>query len=200
MNQFKKILIVAGISLAASTASNAATITVDMVSGGDINSTRMTTLGDSISVDVLIGNVVDLAGFEFKLFFDSSVLHATSVMSGSIFGFDTFSVDNTSGASSISFAEASLAPSGLNFMAPALLATITFDVIGSGFSAVSLADTLLSDSFASAINDVSTVDGELTARVDVPPSVPEPSILALFSMAGLALFGIKRHRNNTAHR
>jgi hypothetical protein len=166
-----------GLTLLVSSVSQAAIISVD--------SPVAATVGDSFAVDVLIEDVNDLAGFQFSLGFDSNVLSAATVTSGNIFGFDTFLIDSTISAGAVSFSEVTFALSGLDIIGSSLLATINFDAIASGMSALSLSDVILSDSLSTSIVPVFINEANIT--VNSPVNVPAPASL-LMLLAGLSIF------------
>jgi hypothetical protein len=162
---------------------HAATISVDMIPGGLVDSARIQAPGDSLSVDVLIGPVPDLAGFQFELLFDPSILSASLIVSGGLFGGDTFLIDDTILPGSISFAETTLAPAGVNVGARAVLASIQFNVLTEGTTILDLRNPVLADSLAEPIDVGAVVDGELIARSPLQ-TVPEPATVWLLVLGG----------------
>jgi hypothetical protein len=170
----------------------AASLSVDMVPGPGIDSSRIVSLGSAFDVDILINDVTDFAGFEFDLGFDPLILAASSIDSGNIFGADTFPLSGLINADSISFAETTLAlPPGLDISVPTLLATIHFNAIGSGTSNLDLRNTILSDSAGEPITPITENDGQLTAQAPVT-TAPEPSSVLLLCLGLLSLISIKR--------
>lgn len=168
-----------------------ALISVDMVPGGSIDSSLSLPSGSTFDVDIVINDALDLAGFEFVLGFDSSVLSATSISSGDIFGLDTFLIDDTINANSVSFSETTFA-FGLDINTPTVLATISFDAPVVGASDLSLNNVLLSDSFAFGITPVTIADGDIT--VTGTSTVPEPSVLLLLFSGLIGGGGISRKK------
>ncbi|MCP5150156.1 MAG: hypothetical protein H6983_10630 [Ectothiorhodospiraceae bacterium] len=175
-------------------AAQAATIAVDMVPGGAVQASRTLAPGDSFSLDIVVSDVADLAGFELALDFDPAILGATSLTSGLVFGpLDTFPLVASIGVGTLAFAEVSLAPLGLDLVGPTVLATVSFDVLAAGTTALDLHDVLLSDSLAGAIGPVVEADGQLTAERPAS-TVDEPLPLALLAGGGLlGLVGRRRH-------
>lgn len=184
----------------------AASISVDMVPGGVINGSLtipFTPPPPDPTFDILINDVADLAGFQFNLGFDPSILNISSIDSGNIFGADTAvflsisDFNNITG--SISFSETSLALSGLNIpslnmLGPAILATIHFQAIGIGTSSLDLNNTVLSDS-ASPPNEITPVtenDGQVTFQAPPVIQAPEPSLVLLSGLGLLSLISIQR--------
>ncbi|PID43128.1 MAG: hypothetical protein CSB48_07085 [Proteobacteria bacterium] len=173
---------------------NAAAISVDMVPGGTINNSLSLTEGTSFDVDILIDDATDLAGFEFDLNFDSAVLSANSVTSGDIFGLDTFLIDDTISAGSVSFSEMTFALSGLDVTTPTVLATISFDTLAAGTSLLNLTDVVLSDSLAYSILPVTNSGGVLTVTGGGSNSVPEPATLFLLFGGLIGIVGLGRKK------
>lgn len=167
---------------------HAATLSVDMVPGANVDGSLTTTTGSTFDVNILVNDVQDLAGFQFELGFDSAILQAASIVSGNLFGADTFSIDSTTNAGSISFSEISLAMAGNDVSTATLLATITFKAVGVGVSGLNLLNTLLSDSNGADISPVSLTHGELTSVA----AVPLPAAIWLFCPAIFGLFSIAR--------
>ena len=173
-------LIPLALLLLAATPSQAVTVSVDAIPGlpGIENSVDVTS-GSSFEIDVLIQDVTDLAGFQFDLTFDPAILAATAITSGDIFGMDGFLITSTIGAGTLSFAEVSVGL-GLDIGAtPDPLATIAFDALAAGTSALTLGNLVLSDSFAMDITPVIVVDGQAMVT-----AAPLPGTLALL-LAGL---------------
>ena len=174
------------------TAAQATIVAVDMVPGGAVDAALMKVPGDTFDVDVLIGDVLGLGGFQFDLGFDSSVLMATSITDGGLFGADSIGSISSILLDSISFADATLDLNGLDIPLSSLLATIHFKVVGEGVSALFLSNVLLADPIGDPI-DTATSDGELTSALPLPPpvGVVEPATLALLG-AGLAALLLRR--------
>ena len=150
----------------------AATLTIDMVPGGGVDASRTQAPGDSFTVDVLVDGALDLAGFQFDVVFDPAILSATSITSGNLFGLDTFPVASTISNGSLSFAETTLAPAGIDVSASAVLASIQFMVLAEGTSGLDLVDFELVDSAVPTglINVSSAAGGQLLAQRS--PGVP----------------------------
>lgn len=164
--------------------SYAATLSVDMISGGSIDDSLSSNLGDSIDLNIILNDALDLSGFEFDLEFDNSIISATSIVSGDVFGLDTFSLENQINSNSIGFSETTLAFVGLDILSPIVLATISFNVVGVGLDSLNLKNVILSDSFGLEIGSVSLNNASLTVSTS---SVPEPNVFWLFS-TGLVVF------------
>jgi len=182
------------ISLNSSSALSAS-ISVDMISGGTIDNSLSLSSGSTFDVDIVINDVIDIAGFEFILGFDSTVLSATSITSGDIFGLDTFLIDDTINANSVSFSETTFAFFGLDINTQTVLATISFDAIAAGTSDLLLSNIFLSDSFAFEITPVTIADANIT--IPGTSTIPEPSVLWLlfFGLIGGIAINRKQHSN-----
>ncbi|MEF7615509.1 cohesin domain-containing protein, partial [Aquincola sp. MAHUQ-54] len=105
-------------------------------------------VGSTVTVDVRIDNVLDLYGFQFTLGFDSSVLRANTVGAGSFLstGGSTFfgpgSIDNDAG--SVAFIFDTLLDDVPGVNGGGTLASISFDVLRAGSSALNFSDVMLS--------------------------------------------------------
>jgi hypothetical protein len=170
----------------ATVTAQAAIISVDTVPGGPVDAMATVDQGDSFDLDIVIEDVMDLAGFQFDLGFDGAVLTATAITSGGVFDPFTFNVAETIGANSISFAEISLL-GGVDFVGPTVLATISFDAVAAGTSALVFSNVLLSDSGAGSITPVTENDGEIA----VTGAAPLPGTLLLM-VTGLGMMGRRR--------
>ena len=153
--------------------------------------------GTSFNAQVFLNDIMDLGGFEFILNFDSSVLTATGITSGDIFGVDTFEVDNTLGAGTASFSEITTALSGVNVTIDTLIATISFDVAAgatAGAASLTLSNVLLSDSAADPIPLNTTNNASVDITGSPSGTAPIPSSLWLLG-AGLVLVARRRQQN-----
>jgi len=163
--------------------SQAAQLSVDMISGGSIDSTLSTEFGESLSIDIIINDATDLAGFEFDL--AGFNLSPTAITSGNIFGVDTFSLESQV-THSIGFSETSLDFTGIDINTPTVLATVSFDVVNSGVGSLDLSNVILSDSLGREITPVSLNNGNISA-------VPVPSAMLLMA-TGLSMVGLRKRR------
>ena len=145
----------------------------------------------SFAVDIVIAGVdstAPLNGFEFDLSFDPSILTATSVADGGFLLPPVFVVQSIIGAMIVEFAEVSLLPAGAS--GAGVLATIMFDAIDPGTSALDLNNVLLTAPFGLEIPTESVNDGSVT--VQGATAVPEPGTLLLFGSGLLLLIGRRR--------
>jgi hypothetical protein len=176
-----------GLNLLVSFNSNAALLMIDTVPGGAVESSVLLAPGDSFNLDILINDVFDLAGFQFELMFDSSILTATSITSGDLFGLDTFLIDDSISAGLVSFAEVSLALFGQDINANTKVASISFDVIGAGVTPLNFMNVVLSDSFGDEISAVQLSNAQLTSQV---VQVPDPNPVPAPASALLLILGL----------
>jgi hypothetical protein len=159
-------------------------------------------VGDSISVDVVASalGTDEIAGFDLDVLFDASILAPTSVVFGTGLGdpslFEALtSFGFTPGV--VDFAEISfLSESELDALQsePLVLATLGFDVIGSGLSALTFrldATNLVVDADGNTL-EVTTRAGSVGNAV-----VPEPSAALVFA-AGAALIAARVRRARAA--
>ncbi len=153
-------------------------------------STLNVTDGQTFSLDIDIVNITDLYAFQFDIGFDPTILAAVSVTEGSFLpsgGSTIFfpgTIDNvggtiTSNADALVGAISGVSGSGT-------LASIEFDAIGTGTSAIGLANVFLLDSNLNSIT-ASATNGEVT----VSAATPEPSSLALICFSLLPLAGLE---------
>ncbi len=164
----------------------AAQLSVDLIPGSNVDTTLSTS--GNFNIDIILNNATDLAGFEFDLEFDNTVLTATSITSGNVFGMDTFLIDDAISTGNVSFSETSLAIAGLNINKPTVIASLSFDAIFSGKSILSLTNVILSDSAGLEISAVNLTSGEVTV-------VPVPAAFWLFITGLMGMLGISTKSN-----
>ena len=129
-------------------------------------------IGDTFPINITVSNVTDLQGWQFRLYYKSAVLNATSYEEGPFLkseGVNTFFyvvnfTDNynaTHGLVFLACARYSLGGDITGVNGTGTLATITFKVVGGGGSTLHLENTLLTDS-ADPPNDIphTVIDGE----------------------------------------
>jgi hypothetical protein len=158
--------------------------------------------GDTVSLDLVISDLgTDLIGdFDLDIAFDTSALSFTGYSLGSglgdlgLFEADDFSLGDLGGGligltevSYLSVLDLGLAQPGASLT----LATLDFyvDTLALGSSTTVSVDTIyaIGDGVGDPLNDSALNDGVISN----PRAVPEPSVLALFSL-GLIGFGVFR--------
>jgi general secretion pathway protein D len=138
---------------------------------------------------VNVTGITDLYAFQFDISFNPAVLSANTVTDGATFSsigvfFSPGFIDNVGGT--ISFIGDSLSGPGPGISTDGTLATITFDTIGNGTSAIDLANVVLLDS---GLNNIAaSVSG---ASVTVG-SVPEPATFMLLVWGAATVLGLRR--------
>ncbi|HFE48938.1 MAG TPA: hypothetical protein ENJ21_06440 [Chromatiaceae bacterium] len=152
-------------------------------------------VGERFDVAVLVDDVADLAGFEFTLAYDPTLLEGVSATSGALFGADGFLLASGFDAGEASFAEVSLAPFGVDVATPSLLATFAFSALNVGVSPLRLDNVVLSDSLGTSIGPVTLLNAGVT--IAGTTSVPLPGSLLLLA-SGMAL--LRRHHRMPAIR
>jgi hypothetical protein len=151
--------------------------------------------GAGVSVDLNIsglglGAAPSLGVWELDIGFDAAVLNPLSVTFGGgldVLGFGSIQ-SVTSGVGTLNLFELSLdfaADLDLLQADAFTLATLNFDTIGLGTSALTLANVLLGDALGNALTATQIDGASVTVRQAAVP-LPEPGTLALFS-AGLVL-------------
>ncbi|MEQ1559131.1 MAG: cohesin domain-containing protein [Methyloglobulus sp.] len=152
--------------------------------------------GQSFSLDINIGGVSDLYGFQVDLQFSPSLFAVNSVSQGTLlpsggatlfFGGD---IDNTAGTVS-SIADSLTGPIA-GVTGDGLLATISFTALASGSSGIGTVNAIFLDSLG---NDI-VIDKINTADVTVTPSAvtPIPAAVWLFGSALVSLVGVSRRK------
>lgn len=163
----------------------AATLSVDAPSS--------VAVGDTFTVNVNIASITDLYGFQFDLSFDPTILAADSSIEGPFLpsGGATFfipgAIDNIGGA--VAFTADTLLTAISGVTGDGNLASFSFDAIGTGTSALTLANVFLVDSSNNPI-DVDLNSGSVT--VAGVSTVPEPSSALLLALVVAIALGKRR--------
>ena len=158
--------------------------------------------GDTLSANVTIANVIDLYAWQFYLYYQSSVLNATSVVEGNFLkatGVDTVYItreftDNYNATYGRMFVECTRWGNVKGVDGSGTLATVTFKAVGAGPSVLHLDTVKLIDSASPFGNLIpfTLVDNEVT----VVPEFPSLVILPLFMIATLvSLVAFRRRRS-----
>ena len=149
--------------------------------------TRTTSTGSVVTVDVNVSNVSDLYGYQFDLTFNPSILQAVSSSEGPFLatGGSTFFInglnDNLGGTVSATADTLLSAVNGVS--GSGALAVFTFNAIGNGTSAIGIQNETLLDSNFNILSDTTT-GGSVTVGSGV---VAAPEIDPSSAIAGLTL-------------
>ena len=107
-------------------------------------------VGDNFSVNITISNVVELHSWEFKLYYNSSMLNATSILEGPFLkqtGSTHFEIlnftDNYNASNGLIWAKCTLVDESSGASGNGTLAIIRFKTVWFGESSLNLAETLL---------------------------------------------------------
>jgi len=116
-------------------------------------SITVTSIGNTFSVNITISDVIDLAGWEFKLYYLPSNLNGTNLEEGPLLkegGSTFFAVinftDNYNSTHGLAWVTCALLRPSPGVNGDGTLAVVTFEAKQLGISDLSLADTQLSDS------------------------------------------------------
>jgi hypothetical protein len=144
-------------------------------------------VGSTVNVDVRIAGISDLAGYQFGVNFDNTLLHLNGVSTGSFLNggdttsFGSYDADPTDGTLDYVFD----ARQGAGASGGGVLATLSFDTLTAGIAALSFLNVEFLDS---NLNDIAVVATPGGLQIGAPASdVPEPASLALFGIGAAAL-------------
>ncbi len=164
-------------------------------------SSQNVAVGQTLTLDIRIADVIDLYAFGFDLGFDPSVLSANDGGSEGAFlllGGPTLfipgTIDNTGGT--ISYISNALNGSVPGVSGSGILATMRFTALASGSSGINLFNPILLDSTFSEPT-VSIEPGNVTVTPPTSNNIPEPSTLVLI---GIGLAGLELRRRRRANR
>lgn len=151
--------------------------------------------GQNFALDVSITGAADLYAFQFDLAFDPAILSASSIIEGALLpsggttSFTAGAIDN--GTGTVTFTANSLIGDISGVSADGILATINFQALDFGTSAVTLSNWMLLDS---TFTDIAAtgMDGSVTVSSDV--AVPEPSEWLLFATGSIGLWAGSRKK------
>jgi general secretion pathway protein D len=161
------------------------------------------TVGDTFSVGIAVTGAGNLFGFEFDLDFDPAVVRATGIVSGGFLPvfmgiLPPIVVESDVTGSNANYAEVAIGLFGTP-VGDGILATIQFEALATGVSALTLNDVVLS----APLGGVIAVDSLVNGSVDVAGviALPEPATVLVLAIGllGLGLVatgGVGRdHRN-----
>jgi len=164
-------------------------------------STQTVLLSGQASVDIVASNLQNeyIGAFDFDVSWDNSILSLSSVSFGSALGdgFLSFQDANTNnGTGTSSLAESSFLTDLTSLQtgtANIILATLIFDTLSVGQSALSLTGNILGGGFLGDENGLLLTASANTGLINVvSTSIPEPETLFLMGVGFLALFGLRR--------
>lgn len=151
----------------------------------------------TFSLNIAASDMNDLYGYQFDLAYDPSKIRVLSIVEAAFLpdaGTTSFSagmIDNGAGTVTGAF-DSLIGATGAT--GTGLLATITFEALGVGVSAVTLSNVLLLDSNMTEI-DASISSGSVT--VNSASSVPIPPTAALIALGALGM-NVGRRRQETS--
>lgn len=159
-------------------------------------------VGSTVTYNIAIDDITDLYSYQFSINYDARYLRALNVTEGAFLGTAGSTVSGVLGMDTglIDFVYGSLLGPTPGASGSGLLASITFEAIGAGTSALSFADVIFLDSVGDDIAGLTALSGQGVVLADPggPVDVPEPASVLLFG-AGLAGAAALRRRRTGAH-
>jgi hypothetical protein len=165
-------------------------------------SAQTVTAGAAVGVDIVVSGLGDLSEpslgtFDLDLSYDPSVLSVVSVtltpLLGDVSLGEAVEVVDLATAGLVDLLLLSLlSPAELDSLQPEsfVLATLSFDALAPGTSALALTQVLLGDAFGADL-DATTGTGAITVSIDGTP-VPEPTLAGFLLAAVLGLVAARR--------
>lgn len=164
--------------------------------------TQTVLLPGQASVDIMATGLNNeyIGGFDFIVDWDTSILSLASVSFGSSLGFFPFQAEitdnalGTSNLAELSFEDVTLFQTGITDF---ILATLVFDTLSVGLSALNLTENILGGGFLSD----ETGFGALAATANtgyinvISTAVPEPGTLLLMGIGLLTVLSVRRQNN-----
>lgn len=162
-------------------------------------------IGDVLTADIIISDIEEdylgfqklLASFELEISWDNPMLDYTVTTFGVKLDVDPdpfYASDQSINemASSLSLSEISYAFSDDLYWAQDgldsfVLASVNFNVIGSGSDHLAFTNVALGDDFGDSFSQLTSIDKSYSVAVDNPVNVPEPSAMVLMLMALILL-------------
>ena len=158
-------------------------------------------VGSTVTYNIAIDDIADLYAYQFSINYDARYLRALNVTEGAFLGTAGSTVSGVLGMDTglIDFVYGSLLGPTPGASGSGLLASITFEAIGAGTSALSFADAIFLDSVGDDIAGLTALSGQgvVLAEPGGPVDVPEPASALLFG-AGLAGAAALRRRRTGA--
>ena len=159
-----------------------------------INTGAPAQVGTTVTYQIEIADIADLYGYQFSLNYDTRYLRALNVTEGGFLGTagSTYSDVLGVGDGLIDFVFGSLIGPVPGASGTGLLASITFETIGVGSSALSFFDVLFLDSELIDIAVDARSGTGVVIGADVPVDVPEPASYLLFGAGLLGAAALRR--------
>jgi hypothetical protein len=158
-------------------------------------------VGSTVTYNIAIDDIADLYAYQLSINYDARYLRALNVTEGAFLGTAGSTVSGVLGMDTglIDFVYGSLLGPTPGASGSGLLASITFEAIGAGTSALSFADVIFLDSVGDDIAGLTALSGQGVVLADPggPVDVPEPASVLLFG-AGLAGAAALRRRRTGA--
>ncbi|MEM8512037.1 hypothetical protein RCH14_001337 [Massilia sp. MP_M2] len=155
-------------------------------------------VGSTVTYNIAIDDIADLYSYQFSINYDARYLRALNVTEGAFLGTAGNTISGVLGMETgfIDFVYGSLLGPIPGASGSGLLASITFEAIGAGTSALSFADVIFLDSVGDDIAGLTALSGQGVVLADPggPVDVPEPASVLLFG-AGLAGAAALRRRS-----
>ena len=146
-------------------------------------------VGDTFTVDVTDTGATDLAGFQFDLSWDPTILGFQNEVEGPLLPtagttfFIPGTLDSTGG--NLTFTADYVLGGGPGAQGNGTLATITFEALAQGSTSLALGNIMLADSNGSPL-DFQSMDGSVTVNSPIG-QVPESSSLLLLATGAFGL-------------
>ncbi|RYE63049.1 MAG: hypothetical protein EOO79_11485, partial [Oxalobacteraceae bacterium] len=140
-------------------------------------------VGSTVTYNIAIDDIADLYSYQFSINYDARYLRALNVTEGAFLGTAGSTVSGVLGMDTglIDFVYGSLLGPTPGASGSGLLASITFEAIGAGTSALSFADVIFLDSVGDDIAGLTALSGQGVVLADPggPVDVPEPASVLL---------------------
>lgn len=160
-------------------------------------------IGDVVIADVVVSNIEEdfgfqklLASFEFTMSWDNALLHYSTTSFGSLLDVDPYlaseqdakDTEDSVRVSEISYAFSDDLFTAQNGQNSFTLATMEFNITGSGISSLNFSDVILGDDFGGDFTQVNALNSTINVVHNDPIDVPEPNMLLLMLIGFLALY------------
>ena len=158
-------------------------------------------VGSTVTYNIAIDDIADLYAYQFSINYDARYLRALNVTEGAFLGTAGSTVSGVIGMDTglIDFVYGSLLGPTPGASGSGLLASITFEAIGAGTSALSFADVIFLDSVGDDIAGLTALSGQGVVLADPggPVDVPEPASVLLFGAGLVGAAALRRRSTGT---